>query len=342
MQITGQFEHRPQFPLGRVERLFGCALGGDVPRDPEGADDLPGRVPERQFRGAHPRLASVRVRFAFLQVEDRLAAGENPLLVSVRLAGVLLREGMKVGLADGVLRRAKTELCDLRVGDPDEPPIAVLEVHLVGGAFQEDVQQAPLRIVLRLSVFSLGDVPHRTHCADAASLTRARRAHSYHDVNPRAGSVRAQNPVLDLEDAACRDRSCDFLLDASAVVLVDEFERVATEEFLRRPPVDLLARRRNVAITTILVMRGQHVRRQREDLTITLPGVSSRRARAPRISEQRFAGHVRVTIGHLLTSERHPVDEIEISATPSASVRRSSCGRTVRLPPAQTRLFSEM
>ncbi len=120
--------------------------------------------------------------------------------------------------------------------------------------------------------------------------------------------------MLDVEDVVCRERSCDFPLDALAVVLVDEVERVAAEEFLRRPAVDLLARWRDVAIATLLVMRGQHVRRQGEDLAVPLPGVCRRRASPPRVREQRLASDVqRVMIGHLLTSERHPVDQIEAS-----------------------------
>ena len=121
---------------------FGLLVFGDVARNPEGADDLAVRIPERHLGGRDPGNAAVRPGFLFLDADERLAAGHNALLIVERLLGMGRGKQVEVGFADHIVRFQPRPVAKPPV-DHDEAGIAVLEVDVVRHVLQEVPQQKP-------------------------------------------------------------------------------------------------------------------------------------------------------------------------------------------------------
>ncbi len=137
-----QFQE-PLVPPGQLEgligqRVLGLDLGGDIPGDAEGADDLAVLIPQRHLGGRHPGVRPAAVGLQLHLPDDRLAGLDDPLLVGEGGRGVLGAEHVEVGLAGqfrcGPARRARG---DPAGADEQEPAHPVLEVHPFAGGGQQ-------------------------------------------------------------------------------------------------------------------------------------------------------------------------------------------------------------
>ena len=113
-----------------LERALGLDLSGHVAGDPERPDDPPAAVAQRVLRRRGPRVGAVREGLALDLADDRLAGGDDALLVLVGAERVRAAEDVEVGLADHVLEgAAAAERVEPAVADEQEAALEILEEH---------------------------------------------------------------------------------------------------------------------------------------------------------------------------------------------------------------------
>ena len=140
-----------------LQLLLGLLALGDVARDPEGPDDLPVPIAQRELRRRHPADVAVGPGLLLLDVHQRLAGADDLLLVAQRLRRVLVGEEVEVGPPDGE-RRARDAEARRRVPvDAREAALPILEVDAVGDVVHQRLEQEDLVLQLR----DLGDDPGR-------------------------------------------------------------------------------------------------------------------------------------------------------------------------------------
>ncbi len=133
------------------ERLLGLDLRGDVPGDPERADDLAAGVPQRHLGGRNPGIRPSPVGFSLHLSHNWLAGADNLLLIFEGGGGMLVAEDIEVGLPGQVLLRAAGGVCrDPAVADEHEPAEQVLEVHPLAGGRQQVGHARELELAHRL------------------------------------------------------------------------------------------------------------------------------------------------------------------------------------------------
>jgi len=112
------------------ESSFGLDLGGDVPGDPEGADDLAVSVPQRHLRRRDPGAGAIAEGLLLDLGRHGPAGSDDPLLVGQGGARMLAAEHVEIGPASQFAGRAVRGVR----GEParahqEEPALPILEVH---------------------------------------------------------------------------------------------------------------------------------------------------------------------------------------------------------------------
>ena len=105
---------------------------GDVARQSDQADDLPGCVAQRNLRGGRPGDRAVRPGLLFLETDDRLARRHDLLFALVGWLRVFRGEVIQVRPADGFPRIVQAYALRHAGVDPDEAALPVLDVDVVG------------------------------------------------------------------------------------------------------------------------------------------------------------------------------------------------------------------
>ena len=127
-----------------LQLLLGLLALGDVARDPEGPDDLPVPIAQRQLGGRDPADVAVRAGLLLLDVHQRLAGPDDLLFVAQRLRGVLLGEEVEVGATDGERRVIHAEALRRIAVDAREAAVPILEVDAVRDVVHQRRQQEDL------------------------------------------------------------------------------------------------------------------------------------------------------------------------------------------------------
>ena len=112
------------------ESSFGLDLAGDVPGDPEGADDPAAFVPQRHLRRRDPCAGAIAEGLLLCLGRHGLTGRDDPLLVGQGGARMLTAEHVEIGPAGQFAGRAVRGVR----GEParahqEEPAFPVLEVH---------------------------------------------------------------------------------------------------------------------------------------------------------------------------------------------------------------------
>ena len=120
------------------ERLLRDDLGGHVPRDPEGPDDLALVVAQRELRRRDPGVGAVAEGLPLDLADDRLAGPDDPLLVLEGRGGVRLAEDVEVRLPENVLHRPVRALVDEESpADDEETAVEILEKDALAREVEE-------------------------------------------------------------------------------------------------------------------------------------------------------------------------------------------------------------
>jgi hypothetical protein len=118
--------------------VLGDDLGGDVPGDPERADDLAVLIAQWHLRRGHPGVRPAGVGLPFYLSHQRFPGADDLLLIGERPRGVLLGEHVEVRLS-GQLRGVAARGVGLGPAraDEQEPAHQVLEVDALPGGGQQ-------------------------------------------------------------------------------------------------------------------------------------------------------------------------------------------------------------
>ncbi|MNI13124.1 hypothetical protein D3C73_663380 [compost metagenome] len=119
-----------------VTQLFLPFSFADIARDADQTDDLPGRVPERNFRDGQPERLAVMADEIFVLLLNGQTTFHHQLLHGEKPVGGLSDEDIEIGLADqaGVIADiGRTAGCF--VGE-DKPAAAVLDRNEIGQLIQ--------------------------------------------------------------------------------------------------------------------------------------------------------------------------------------------------------------
>ena len=122
------------------EFLFGLFGGGDVPREPKGADDLSAFIPPGHLGGRAPGGAAVLAGDELDLSDDWLAGEDDLLLLGVRRGRMGTRKEIEVGLADGDFGRRHAQPFRMGPIDPNKSALAVLEIDPVGNRLHQQAQ----------------------------------------------------------------------------------------------------------------------------------------------------------------------------------------------------------
>ena len=110
---------------------------------------LPSPSRMRHLARRSPGLGAVLPDLALLEVDDSLAALDDPELVLVEDTRRFLVVEVEVALPDRVVRRRQAEATRVRGRSPDEPALEILEVDVVARVLEEELQQVLVALQLR-------------------------------------------------------------------------------------------------------------------------------------------------------------------------------------------------
>ena len=149
---------------------------GDVPGDPERADDLPVPATERELAGRYPGVLTVRPALPLLVVEQGFTGGDDPDLVRAGRVRMPCLEQVVVGHPDQVRLGAPVQ-SGTPGTHPQKPALQVLEVDDLVRAVQKVAHVHPVgrRTEHRIRVVGWWAVHARSPPPDVALAQLSRR-----------------------------------------------------------------------------------------------------------------------------------------------------------------------
>jgi len=143
-QIREAIEDRDFLPLGMTQGFFGTDPVLDIAADPDNTRDLALAITKGHLGGRHPPELTGGAPDALHLVHDRLARGDNALLVGMGIPSVLGCEEIEVALAQGLLGAADAQHFGLRTIYPGEAAGRVLEVDGIGHGLEQGFELSPV------------------------------------------------------------------------------------------------------------------------------------------------------------------------------------------------------